>query len=170
MVSHSSGYKPDQVAEWGSRVFLQMLLLPQPETMRHGKDMVNPWMIHSLSGTTPVWCRDGNGYFEGDKCFLEILKVQKNKFSINTKNARGPKQSEHRIFDKYKESTRTSIFGQLIGDSSKNIFVSLGFAYDFPFCQDYGSLKILQTVFWEMSSKNAKRHQSFRFLGGGFLK
>ena len=50
------------------------------------------------------------------------------------------------VFHKYQESTRTSIFGQVIGDSFKNMFDSLGFAYVFSFCQNYGSLKIIP---WE---------------------
>ena len=49
----------------------------------------------------------------------------------------------------------------MIGDSLKNIFDPLGFAYDFAFCQNNGSLKIFQNVFWNKSFKNAKRHQVF---------
>ena len=53
----------------------------------------------------------------------------------------------------------------MIGDSSKNVFVALGFAYDFAFCQNNGSLKIFQNVFWKKSFKNANRYKSF--FGGG---
>ena len=49
----------------------------------------------------------------------------------------------------------------MIGHSLKNIFDSLGFAYDFAFCQNNGSLKIFQNVFWKKSFKNANRYQSF---------
>ena len=49
----------------------------------------------------------------------------------------------------------------MIGDSLKNMFDSLGFAYDFAFCQNNGSLKIFQNVFWKKSFKNAKRYQVF---------
>ena len=63
------------------------------------------------------------------------------------------------IFHKYQQSTRTSILGQMIGDSLKNIFDPQGFAYDFAFCQNNGSPKIFQNVFWKKSFKNAKKHQ-----------
>ena len=49
----------------------------------------------------------------------------------------------------------------MIGDSLKNIFDPLGCAYDFAFCQNDGSLKISQNVFWNKSFKNVKRYQSF---------
>ena len=65
------------------------------------------------------------------------------------------------IFHKYQQSTRTSILGQMIGDSLKNMFGSIGFAYDFAFSQNNGSLKIFQNVFWKKSFKNAKRYKSF---------
>ena len=55
----------------------------------------------------------------------------------------------------------------MIGHSLKNIFDSLGFAYDFAFCQNNGSLKIFKNVFWNKSFKNAKRYQ---VVWGGFLK
>ena len=51
----------------------------------------------------------------------------------------------------------------MIGDSLKNIFGSLGFAYDFAFCQRNGSLKIFQNVFWKKSFTNANR---YIFFGG----
>jgi hypothetical protein len=73
-------------------------------------------------------------------------------------------KSKNLIFHKYQESTLTSIFGQIIGHSLKNIVDSLGFAYDFAFGQN---LKIFQNVFWKKSFQNAKRHQSFR---GGIPK
>ena len=40
----------------------------------------------------------------------------------------------------------------MIGDSLKNIFDSVGFAYDSAFCQNNGSLKIFQNVFWKNPS------------------
>ena len=49
----------------------------------------------------------------------------------------------------------------MIGDSLKNMFDPLGFAYDFAFCQNNGSLMIFQNVFWKKSFKNANRYQSF---------
>ena len=49
----------------------------------------------------------------------------------------------------------------MIGHSSKNMFDSLGFAYDFAFCQNKWSLKIFQNVLWSMSFENAKIYQSF---------
>ena len=55
----------------------------------------------------------------------------------------------------------------MIGHSLKNMFDSLGFAYDFAFCQNKWSLKIFQNVVWQMSFKNANRYQ---FVGGGFPK
>ena len=54
----------------------------------------------------------------------------------------------------------------MIGHSLKNMFDSLGFAYDFAFCQNKWSLKIFQNVLWNMSFKNDKIYQSF--WGGGF--
>ena len=65
------------------------------------------------------------------------------------------------IVHKYQESTRTSLLGQMIGGSLENIFDSLGFAYDFAFYQNNGSLKIFQNVFWKKSFKNANIYQSF---------
>ena len=56
----------------------------------------------------------------------------------------------------------------MIGHSLKNIFDSLGFAYDFAFCQNKWSLKISQNVLWSMSFKNAKVYQSA--WGGGSKK
>ena len=47
----------------------------------------------------------------------------------------------------------------MIGDSLNFCLDSLGFAYDFAFCQNNGSPKIFQNVFWKKSSKNAKRYQ-----------
>ena len=55
----------------------------------------------------------------------------------------------------------------MIGHSLKNIFDSLGFAYDVAFCQNTGSLNIFKNVLWKKSFKNANRYQSF-FFGGGF--
>ena len=49
----------------------------------------------------------------------------------------------------------------MIGHSLKNMFDSLGFAYDFAFCQNNGSLKIFQNVFWKKSFKHGKRYQVF---------
>ena len=66
---------------------------------------------------------------------------------------------------KYQQCTRTYFLGQMIGHSLKNIFDSLGFAYDFAFCQNNGSLKIFQNVSWSMSFKNDNIYQSF--WGGG---
>ena len=65
---------------------------------------------------------------------------------------------------KYQQCTRTYFLGQMIGHSLKNIFDSLGFAYDFAFCQNNGSLKIFQNVLWKKSNTNANR---CIFLGGG---
>ena len=48
------------------------------------------------------------------------------------------------------------------------MFDSLGFAYDFAFCQNKWSLKIFQNVLWSMSFKNANIYQSF--LGAGSNK
>ena len=67
---------------------------------------------------------------------------------------------------KYQRCTRTYFFGQMIGHSLKNIFDSLGFAYDFAFCQSKWSLKIFQNVSWKMSFKNDKIYQSLFFLWG----
>ena len=53
----------------------------------------------------------------------------------------------------------------MIGHSLKNMFVSLGFAYDFAFCQNKWSLKIFQNVFRAMSFKNDKIYQSFWGVG-----
>ena len=47
----------------------------------------------------------------------------------------------------------------MISDYLKNIFDSLGFAYEFAFCQNNGSLKIFQSVFWNKSFKNAEKYQ-----------
>ena len=55
----------------------------------------------------------------------------------------------------------------MIGHSLKNIVDSLGFAYDFAFCQNKWSLKIFQNVLWTMSLNNDKIYQS---LLGGFPK
>ena len=41
----------------------------------------------------------------------------------------------------------------------ENIFDSLGFAHEFAFCQNNGSLKMFQNVFWKKSFKHAKRYQ-----------
>ena len=57
----------------------------------------------------------------------------------------------------------------MIGHSLKNIFDSLGFAYDFAFCQNKWSSKIFQNVLWSMSLKNDNIYQSF-WGGGGFQK
>ena len=65
------------------------------------------------------------------------------------------------IFHKYQQCTRTYFLGQMIGHSLKNIFDSLGFAYDFAFCQNNGSSKNLQNVSWKMSFKNDNIYQSF---------
>ena len=53
----------------------------------------------------------------------------------------------------------------MIGHSLKKIVVSLGFAYDFAFCQNKWSLKIFQNVLWSMSFKNDKIYKS---VWGGF--
>ena len=66
---------------------------------------------------------------------------------------------------KYQQCTRTYFFGQMIRHSFKNIFDSLGFAYDFAFCQNNGSLKIFQNVLWKISFKDDKKKQFC--LGGG---
>ena len=55
----------------------------------------------------------------------------------------------------------------MIGHSLTNIFDSLGFAYDFAFCENKWSLEIFQNVLWEMSFKNDKIYGSFVFLFGG---
>ena len=49
----------------------------------------------------------------------------------------------------------------MIGHSLKNMFDSLGFAYDFSFCQNKWSLTIFQNVLWNMPFKNDKIYQSF---------
>ena len=54
----------------------------------------------------------------------------------------------------------------MIGHSLKNIFDSLGFAYDFAFCQNKWSSKNLQNVSWKMSFKNDNIYQSFQEGGG----
>ena len=69
---------------------------------------------------------------------------------------------------KYQQCTRTYSLGQMIGQSLKNIFASLGFAYDFAFSQKRWSLKIFQNVLWKMSFKNDKIYQSV--WGGGSNK
>ena len=45
-------------------------------------------------------------------------------------------------------------------------FDSLGFTYDFAFCQNKWSLNIFQNVPWQMSFKNDKIYQSFFWEGG----
>ena len=52
------------------------------------------------------------------------------------------KKSKITMVHKYQQCTRTYFFGQMIGHSFKNIFDSLGFAYDFAFCQNNGSPNI----------------------------
>ena len=69
---------------------------------------------------------------------------------------------------KYQKCMRTYFLGQMIGHSMKNIFDSLGFTYDFAFCQNNGSSKNLQNVSWSMSFKNDRIYQGF--LGGGGQK
>ena len=54
----------------------------------------------------------------------------------------------------------------MIGHSLKNIFESLGFTYDFAFCQNTWSLKNFQNVLWSMSFKNDKIYKSFWGVGG----
>ena len=71
---------------------------------------------------------------------------------------------------KYQQCTRTYFFGQMIGHSLKNIFDSLGFAYDFTFCQTNGSSKIFQNVPWSMSFKSDHIYQSFFWGGAGGTK
>ena len=66
---------------------------------------------------------------------------------------------------KYKKCTRPEILGQMISHSLKNMFDSLGFAYDFAFCQNKWSLKIFQNVLWKMSFKNYKIYQSCLGVG-----
>ena len=56
----------------------------------------------------------------------------------------------------------------MIAHSLKDIFESLGFAYDFAFFQNKWSLKIFQNVSWSMSLKNDEIYQSF--WGGGSTK
>ena len=48
----------------------------------------------------------------------------------------------------------------MIGHSLKKTD-SLGFAYDFAFCQNKWSFKIFQNVSWSKSFKNDKIYQSF---------
>ena len=79
------------------------------------------------------------------------------------------KKSKITMVHKYQQCTRTYFLGQMIGHSSKNIFDSLGFTYDFAFCQNKWSLKNLQHLSWEMSFKNDKIYQSF-WVGGGSKK
>jgi hypothetical protein len=50
----------------------------------------------------------------------------------------------------------------------ENIFVSLGFAYDFAFCQNKWSLKIFLNVLWSMSFENDKLDNYF--WGGNSYK
>ena len=66
------------------------------------------------------------------------------------------KKSKITMVHKYQQCTRTYFLGQMIGHSLKNIFDSLGFAYDFAFCQNKWSLKIFQNVLWTMSLKMIK--------------
>ena len=75
------------------------------------------------------------------------------------------KKSKITMVHKYQQCTRTYFLGQMIGHSLKNIFDSLGFAYDFAFCQNKWSSKIFQNVSWSMSFKNDNIYQSF--WGGG---
>ena len=49
----------------------------------------------------------------------------------------------------------------MIRDSLQSIFDSFGFPDDSAFCQNNGSLKIFQNVFWKKSFNNANRYQSF---------
>ena len=65
---------------------------------------------------------------------------------------------------KYQQCTRTYFLGQMMSHSLKIIFDSLGFAYDFAFCQNKWSLKIFQNVLWKMSFKNEKKQSVW---GGG---
>ena len=74
------------------------------------------------------------------------------------------KKSKITMVHKYQRCTRTYFLGQMIGHSLKNIFDSLGFTYDFAFCQNKWSSKNLQNVSWSMSFKNDRIYQGF--LGG----
>ena len=76
------------------------------------------------------------------------------------------KKSKITMVHKYQQCTRTYFLGQMIGHSLKNIFDSLGFTYDFAFCQNNGSSKILQNLPWSMSFKNDRIYQGF-FGGRG---
>ena len=51
----------------------------------------------------------------------------------------------------------------------ENIFDSLGFTYDFAFCQNKWSLKLFQNLLWNMSFENDKIYQSL-WGGGGSKK
>ena len=51
------------------------------------------------------------------------------------------KKSKITMVHKYQQCTRTYFLGQMIGHSLKNIFDSLGFTYDFAFCQNNGFSK-----------------------------
>ena len=75
------------------------------------------------------------------------------------------KKSKITMVHKYQQCTRTYFLGQMIGHSLKNIFDSLGFAYDFAFCQNNGSLKIFQNVSWTMSLKMIKYTNLFWEVG-----
>ena len=108
----------------------------------------------------------GIGILRGFGVFLEIPKVHKVDFHKYQECTRIEK-SKSLIFHEYQRSTRTSILGQMIGDSSNFFFGSIGFAYDFGFCQNNGSLKISRNVFWKKSLNHAKRYQ---FVSGGFRK
>ena len=83
--------------------------------------------------------------------------------------ARGLTKSKITMVHKYQQCTRTYFLGQMIGHSLKNMFDSLGFAYDFAFCQNKWSLKIFQDVLWKISFKNENIYKSF-WGGGGFQK
>ena len=72
------------------------------------------------------------------------------------------KKSKITMVHKYQQCTRTYFLGQMIGHSLKNIVDSLGFAYDFAFCQNKWSSKIFQNVLWSMSFKNDNIYQSFK--------
>ena len=75
------------------------------------------------------------------------------------------KKSKNTMGYKYQKCKRTSILGQMIGHSLKNMLIRWDLLYDFAFCQNKWSLKIFQNVLWTMSFKNAKIYQYF--LGGG---
>ena len=70
------------------------------------------------------------------------------------------------IFHKYQESTRTSILGQMIGDSLKKIFDSLRFASGFAFFKILGLLRCSETY----SGKSLSKTPRDTNLVGGFLK